>query len=73
VSVNKHLPHVFVLPEDDANRQLAKGFELQIDPSRLRRIQVLPAAGGWNEVLKSFLADHVIALRHPICDFVNRF
>jgi hypothetical protein len=59
VSVNRHLPHVLVLPEDDANRQLANGFQLQVDPARLRRMQVLPVAGGWNEVLESLLADHV--------------
>jgi hypothetical protein len=62
MSVNKHLPHVFVLPEDDANRQLANGFLMQIDPSRQRRIQVLPVAGGWNEVLENFIADHIGAM-----------
>ena len=40
MSVNKYLPHVLVLPEDDANRQLANGFLL--DPNLLdRRIQLL--------------------------------
>jgi hypothetical protein len=28
MSVNKYHPHVLVLPEDDANRQLANGFLL---------------------------------------------
>jgi hypothetical protein len=28
MSVNKYLPHVLVLPEDDANRQLANGFHV---------------------------------------------
>jgi hypothetical protein len=59
MSVNKHLPHVLVLPEDDANSRLANGFQLQIDPARLRRMQVLPVAGGWNEVLEHFVADHI--------------
>ena len=59
MSVNKHLPHVLVLPEDDANRQLANGFLLEVDPVRMRRMQVLPVAGGWNDVLESFLAEHV--------------
>ena len=62
MSVNKHLPHVLVLPEDDANRQLANGFLMQIHPSRQRRVRVLPVAGGWNEVLESFIADHVSAM-----------
>ena len=59
MSVNRHLPHVLVLPEDDANRQLANGFLLEVDPVRMRRMQVLPVAGGWNDVLESFLAEHV--------------
>lgn len=58
MSVNRHLPHVMVLPEDDANRQLANGFQMQVDPVRLRQMRVLPVAGGWNEVLEQFLSDH---------------
>jgi hypothetical protein len=53
MSANKYVPHVHVLPEDDANRQLANGFLL--DQSIIgRRIHVLEEAGGWNEVLKRF-------------------
>jgi hypothetical protein len=62
MSVNRYLPHVFVLPEDDANRKLANGFLMQIPTARQRRIQVLPVAGGWNQVLESFIADHVSAM-----------
>jgi hypothetical protein len=59
---NKHKPHVIVLPEDDANRQIANGFLL--DPSiKPRNIQVLNPAGGWGKVLDSFLEDHVAGLR----------
>jgi hypothetical protein len=43
MSVNKYLPHVLVLPEDDANRQLATGFEIEV--KHTRRIQVLVEAG----------------------------
>lgn len=58
MSVNKYLPHVFVLPEDDANRQLANGF--QLDPLLdARRMQILDEAGGWQEVLNRFKADHL--------------
>jgi hypothetical protein len=61
MSVNKYQPHVFVLPEDDANRQLANGFLL--DQSLLtRRIQVLEEAGGWTRVLDRFKSDHVIEM-----------
>lgn len=58
MSVNKHVPHVFVVPEDDANRQLANGFNL--DPCLdTRRMQIDPEAGGWLEVLNCFKTDHV--------------
>jgi len=70
VSVNKYQPHVFVLPEDDANRQLANGFLLDYALSNRRRlIQVLEEVGGWTEVLERFKSDHVFEMdRNP-----NRF
>lgn len=46
MSVNNYKPHLLVLPEDEANRQLANGF-LQDFSLNLRCIQVLPIAGGW--------------------------
>lgn len=53
MSVNKFLPHVYVLPEDDANRQIANGFFL--DGFLLQRqFYILEVAGGWNEVLQRF-------------------
>src|SRR5579863_8752357 len=60
MGVNKHRPHVFVLPEDDANRQLAVGFALAIDMAHSRQIDVLPVAGGWTQVLERFLSDEVV-------------
>ena len=39
--MNRYKPHVLVVPEDDANRQLANGF-LQNPALNLRAIQVLP-------------------------------
>ncbi len=56
--MNKERPHVFVLPEDDANRQLANGFQLDYSLDT-RRMQVLREAGGWQEVLKCFKVEHV--------------
>jgi hypothetical protein len=58
MSVNKYLPHVFVFPEDDANRQLANGFQLNSSLDN-RRMQILEVAGGWGEVLNRFKEDHV--------------
>jgi hypothetical protein len=59
MSVNKARPHVLILPEDDANRQIANGFHLQIEWKRQRQMQVLPVAGGWVEVLELFRSVHV--------------
>jgi len=59
MGANKALPHVHVLPEDDANRQLAKGFSLSLDESVSRQFQVLNPAGGWTKVLERFKSDHV--------------
>jgi hypothetical protein len=66
MNVNKNRPHVLVLPEDDANRQLAKSFQLEIELSRQRQMQVLPVAGGWREVLGLFKSDHIAEMnRYP--------
>jgi hypothetical protein len=42
--MNKFRPHVFVLPEDDANTELANGFVLEVKFPR--RIQILREAAG---------------------------
>jgi hypothetical protein len=65
MSINRQVPHVFVLPEDDANRQLANGFLLDhvLDD---RRIQILEEAGGWEVVLDLFKTEHVPEMdRYP--------
>jgi hypothetical protein len=59
MSVNRNKPHVLVLPEDDANRQIANGFQLDLFS---RQIQVLDVAGGWIRVLDSFAGDHIGAM-----------
>src|SRR4029077_4637803 len=55
-------PHVYVIPEDDADRQIADGFVLhpQVDD---RRIQVVPPAGGGSKVLKTFQDEYIPRLR----------
>lgn len=62
MSVNQHLPHVLVLPEDDANRQIANGFHKQLDWDRLGKMQVLRPAGGWSRVLDLFETEHLQAM-----------
>lgn len=58
MSVNKYLPHVLVLPEDDANSSVANGFHLEIVSTKSKQMQVLPVAGGWNEVLRRIGSEH---------------
>ena len=69
MSVNQYKPHVLVLPEDDANRQLANGFHLQVPCNQQRQMQVLPVAGGWIRVLEQFQSNHV----DEVAGNINRF
>ncbi|WP_207878180.1 hypothetical protein [Pseudomonas sp. 32_A] len=65
MSVNRYRPHLLILPEDDANRQLANGF-LQNPSVNLRAVQVLPPSGGWAKVHTDFIESYVAQLRnHP--------
>lgn len=60
--MNKYIPHVYVVPEDDANRQIADGFVLH-PRVKEARIQVVPPAGGWSKVLKMFQDEYRPKLR----------
>lgn len=60
---NKYSPHVLVLPEDDANRQIANGFLLSPNLNQ-RAIQVLPPPGGWSKVVEAFCAEHLREMRN---------
>ena len=62
MSANRFRPHVYVLPEDDANRQIANGFLLDASLDS-RAIQVLPCAGGWAKVRDEFAAVHTKEMR----------
>lgn len=62
MSKNNYPPHVSVLPEDDANRQLVAGFRL--DPYlSSHRVNVLRVAGGWIKVLDYFQSRHIAEMR----------
>jgi hypothetical protein len=62
MSVNVYVKHVIVLPEDRANEEMANGFvnHYQVQDAR---IQVVPPAGGWPNVLKVFEDEYVRRLR----------
>lgn len=70
MSPNKDRPHVLVLPEDDANRQLANGFWLQVDWNRQRQMQVLRVAGGWRKALTLFTSVHAQEMDNYPTQFV---
>jgi len=53
--MNKYRPHVLVLPEDDANRQIANGF-LLAPALRSQHVQLLRPAGGWTAARDKMLA-----------------
>src|ERR1022692_1406536 len=62
MSASQYQPHVLVLPEDDANRDMVIGFRL--DPwLDFRQIQVEDVAGGWHEVLTLFRSEHLRKMR----------
>lgn len=65
MSVNRHREHILVLPEDDADRQLANGFLLGMPDRSRSQVRILPVAGGWQKVLDQFRSDHV--------DYMERF
>jgi hypothetical protein len=60
MSVNKYHQHLLVLPEDDANRQIANGFLLAPNLNA-HTIQILPPSGGWIKVL-TFKDNHISGL-----------
>jgi hypothetical protein len=62
MAINVYQPHVFVLPEDNANRQIANGFLLdhRLDT---RRIQVLQPVAGWPGVKRQLDETHVPTLK----------
>ncbi len=50
-----------LIPEDEANSSLATGFQLEMND--IRRMQILPVAGGWRPVLEQFCSVQIELLR----------
>jgi hypothetical protein len=59
---NKYLPHIHVLAEDDANRQIANGFlqDLNVDD---RAVKFLPLPGGWKKTVEEFTKKYASEMR----------
>ena len=60
MSVNKYIRHILVLPEDDANRQIANGFTRNLNSST---IQVVPIADGWEKAVDQLTNDYARGMR----------
>jgi len=59
---NKYLPHIHVLAEDDANRQIANGFLLAPNLDN-RAVKVLPLPGGWKKTVGEFTKKYASEMR----------
>jgi hypothetical protein len=78
MSINRYKPHLLILPEDDANRQIAVGFFL-VQPFTGSNRQILPLARGWPGIRDSFDSQYNSRLQQfPECiiallvDFDNK-
>lgn len=63
--MNRQRPHVLILPEDTANRQIANGFYLDVDHQQAMR--VLPVQQGWPNVRDALQQTFVPELRRFRC------
>ncbi|MFM9264161.1 hypothetical protein [Tychonema sp. BBK16] len=59
---NKYQPHIHVLAEDDANRQIANGFILELNRNN-RAVKVLPLPGGWRKTVEEFTKKYASEMR----------
>lgn len=62
MSANKYLPHLLVIPEDDANRDIVTGFRNHKFVNS-RQIQVENVANGWKKAVDKFVEDHTGPMR----------
>ena len=62
MTMNRYVHHVYVIPEDDRDRQIADGFVLH-HQVKDARILVVPPAGGWSEVRETFRREYLPKLR----------
>ena len=69
MSVNKYKPHLYVIPEDDADRQIADGFVLHPSVAS-RQVQVMEPAGGWSRVLETFKEEYLPLLQENLQTYV---
>ena len=61
---NKSQWHIHVLPEDDRNRQIARGFVINNPDIDINVIRILPIAGGWMNVVDEFENVHAYEMKN---------
>lgn len=62
MGINKYIPHILILPEDDANRQIANGFINSLNVNE-DAIQILNIADGWKKVIEKFKDNYVLSMK----------
>lgn len=62
MSANHYRPHLLVIPEDDANREIVNGFRNHLLVN-FRQVQVENVAGGWEKALETFATEHAAPMR----------
>ena len=68
MSLNNYLPHLLVIPEDDANRDIITGFLNHVSVNS-RKIKVENVAGGWRKAADKFAEEYAEPMRRK---FGNR-
>lgn len=62
MSINRHLPHLLVIPEDAADRELANGALKNLNVNG-RAVQVMPFVGGWPKFENELKSDYIHRLQ----------
>jgi hypothetical protein len=62
IMVNKAIPHISIIPEDDANRQIINGF-CEDYRLHLRKIEIQSLAGGWKDAVTRFEDSEIAKMR----------
>lgn len=62
MSINKYQSHLYIIPEDDANRQVIQGFR-QHSFVESGNVNIRAPAGGWTKVVDVFVEEYVPLLR----------
>lgn len=60
MSVNKYKHHIVIIPEDDANRQIAVGFQIACNTAQ---IDIRELGKGWSKTVNAFIEQQIPMMR----------